>query len=267
MKRGSVETEGDEIHYEVRGQGPPLLMIHGSGLDSGGFSPVADILSDAYTVITYDRRGNSCSAGVGPRNFEIGRQARDAVAVLRAASEPPAFVLGSGADAIIGLEVARRHPEAVRALVAHEPPVLRVLPDGRRWRRFVAGVYWLRFGPGVNVAMFRFALALGIPMRAYAKVPRDLRSRAAENQTFFLEHEMLPVSNYEPDIKTIGRNGVKVLVAVGATTLAKEKFYGRTAPILAKMLGGETSVFPGHHASYLDAPEEWAATLRCVLRE
>ncbi len=72
MKQGRVETESGEIHYEVRGQGPPLLMIHGSGLDAGGFSPVADILSDVYMVITYDRRGNSRSTGNGPQNFEIG---------------------------------------------------------------------------------------------------------------------------------------------------------------------------------------------------
>ena len=267
VKQGCVETEGDELHYEVRGQGPPLLMIHGSGLDAGGFSPVADILSDEYTVITYDRRGNSRSTRNGPQNFEIGQQARDAVAVLQAASKPPAFVFGNSAGAVIGLEVAKRHPGAVRALVAHEPPVLRVLPDGERWRRFVAGVYWLKFGFGVNVAMFRFALTLGIPARAYSKVPKDLRSRAADNREFFLEHEMLPVANYEPDVETIGRNGVKVLAAVGETTLGKGKYYGRTAPILARMLGRETTVFPGHHISYLDAPAEWAAALRRVLRE
>ncbi len=151
--------------------------------------------------------------------------------------------------------------------MAHEPPVLRVLPDGRKWRRFVAGVYWLRFGFGANVAMFRFALKLGIPVRAYAKVPKELRSRAAANHDFFLEHEILPVSNYDPDIETIRRNGVKVFAAVGETTLGKGKFYGRTAPILAKMLGRETSVLPGHHISYLDAPAEWAAALRRVLCE
>jgi pimeloyl-ACP methyl ester carboxylesterase len=267
VKKGRVETEGDEIYYEVRGQGPPLLLIHGSGMDAGIFPPVADILSDEYTVITYDRRGNSRSTRNDPQNFEIGQQARDAIAVLRAAGETSAFVFGSSAGAVIGLDMARHHPEVVRALVAHEPPVLRALPDSEKWRRFFAGVYRTAFRFGVNVAMIKFALAVGIPIRAYAKIPKDLGSRMANNQDFFVKHEMLPVTNYMPDVETIKRNGVKVVMAVGETTLDKRKYYGRTVPILAGKLGADMLTFPGHHISYLDIPEECAATLRGVLRE
>src|SRR5262249_31333032 len=43
-------------------------------------------------------------------------------------------------------------------------------------------------------------------------------------------------------------------------------YYGRTAPILAGLLGCEMVTFPGHHLSYLDMPGEWAAVLRAVLQ-
>src|SRR5262249_21421909 len=163
MNTGRVETEGDEIYYEVRGQGPPLLLIAGGGGDAGFFSFVADILAEEYKVITYDRRGNSRSTRRDPQNFEISQQSRDAVAVLRAVGATAALVFGNGGGAVIALDLAKSQPQAVRAAVVHEPPVLRVLPDGEKWRRFFASVYrlafsWMALGFGVQLAMFRIAL-------------------------------------------------------------------------------------------------------------
>ena len=77
IQRGCVSTEGDDLYYEVRGEGQPLLMISGGGGDAGFFTFIADILSDEYKVITYDRRANSRSTRNEPQNFEISQQSRD----------------------------------------------------------------------------------------------------------------------------------------------------------------------------------------------
>src|SRR5258708_18522320 len=87
-----VTTEGDELYYEVRGQGQPLLLIPPAGGDGGQYSFVADILADEYKVITYDRRANARSTMNVPQNFEISPQSRDAVALLRAADQDSAFL-------------------------------------------------------------------------------------------------------------------------------------------------------------------------------
>jgi pimeloyl-ACP methyl ester carboxylesterase len=267
LKTGCVTTEGDHIYYEVRGHGQPLLMISGGGGDAGFFSLVADMLSDEYKVITYDRRGNSRSSRNDPQNFEISQQSRDAVAVLRAAGERSAFVFGNSGGAVIALDMAKTQPQAIRAAVIHEPPVLRVLPDSAKWQRFVAGLYQKAFRFGANIAMLRFALSLGIPWRAFRSVPEDFATRNGKNHDFFMKHEMLPFSNYKPDVEMIKHNRVKLFLAAGKMTLDKQKFYGRTAPILADMLGCAMIVFPGHHLSYFDMAEEWSATLRNVLHK
>jgi pimeloyl-ACP methyl ester carboxylesterase len=263
---GVVETEGDAIYYEVRGQGPPLLMISGGGGDAGFYTFVADILAEDYKVITYDRRGNSRSSRNDPQNFQISQQSRDAVVVLRAAGEASAFVVGNSGGAVIGLDLAKGHPQIVRALVAHEPPTISVLPDSERWHRFFARLHRMAFRFGTKVAMLRFALSLKIPWRAYRSIPRDLSARLDRNHDFFVKHEMLAFTNYKPDVDTIKKNGVKLFLAAGMTTLDARKYYGRTAPILAEMLGCEMLTFPGHHISYIDAPVQWAAALHCVLR-
>ncbi len=277
IQTGSVLTEGDELYYEVRGHGEPLLMIPGGGGDGRLYSFVAEILCDEYKVITYDRRANSRSTMHAPQNFEISQQSRDAVAVLHAAGETSAFVFGNRSGAVIALDMARTQPQAVRAAVSHEPPLTRVHPHTKKWQRFFAGVYWMAFEFGATIATFRFVLGVGLPLRAFAKAPRDPENhtktdradggKRRQDNDFFVKQELLPVTNYMPDIDRIMKNGVKVFMAAGKISLDKKRFYAQTAPILAVMLGCEMITFPGHHISYLDMPEEWAATLRAVLHK
>lgn len=267
VSSGYVKTEGDEIYYEVKGKGEPLLLIPGGNGDAGFYTYVADILADEYQVITYDRRGNSRSTRNEPQNFEVSQQARDAVAVLDAAGHPAAYVLGNSGGAIFALEMVARHPQAVKAMIVHEPPVVRLLPDSEKWQKFFANVYQTSFRFGIQAASFRFNLSLSIPFSAFKTVPKDFQQRVTEanNESFLIRHEMIPSVNYMPDIEKIKQNGVKIAAAAGKMTLDKKKYYGRTVPILAEKLGCEMVTFPGHHLSFFDMPREWANALRDTL--
>ncbi|TDF94688.1 alpha/beta fold hydrolase [Paenibacillus piri] len=242
-------------------------MISGGSGDAGFFSNGADILADEYQVITYDRRGNSRSTRNDPQNFEVSQQARDVVAVMQAAGHQSAYVFGNSGGAIFAMEMAPRHPQAVKAMVIHEPPVVQVLSDSKKWLSFFASVYRTSFKFGVQVASFKFNLSLSIPFSAFKSVPKDFQSRVTEanNESFLISHEMIPSMNYQPEIERIKQNGVKIIAAAGKMTLDKGKYYGRTAPILAEKLGCEMVIFPGHHLSFFDMPQGWVVVLRDVL--
>jgi hypothetical protein len=77
--------------------------------------------------------------------------------------------------------------------------------------------------------------------------------------------ELLPVTNYLPDVERIKRNGVKVFMAVGEWGLDRKVWYVQAAQILAGKLGCELVTFHGYHGSFMDIPHEWAARLRIVL--
>lgn len=94
MRTVRVTTEGDDLRYEVRGHGRPLLMITPAGGDGWAYARVADNLANEFEVITYDWRANARSTNNTPQNFEISQQSRDATAVLRAAGEQSAVVFG-----------------------------------------------------------------------------------------------------------------------------------------------------------------------------
>ena len=260
--------ERDQLYYEVWGSGRPLLMIAGGGGDAGYYTLVAEILSDEYQVIAYDRRGHSRSTRRDPQNFEIGQQARDAVAVLAAAGHESALVFGNSGGAIIALEMARTHPEAVDAMVVHEPPVIRVLPDADKWLLRYAELYLLARQGDTQGAMEQFLATTAIDLPSFfAVIPQDFAERTAANRDFFATEEMHRFTAYKPDVEAIRENGVKAVMAAGEKTLDVEAYYGMTAPILAEALGCPMVSFPGDHISYMDMPEEWAAALRTTLHE
>lgn len=283
VQSGSVTTEGDELYYEVRGQGQPFLMIPAAGGDGDYYAAVADLLSDEYKVITYDRRANARSTMHEPQNFEISQQSRDAVAVLHAIGETSAFVLGNSSGAVIALDMAKTQPQAVRAVIVHEPPVPRVLPlpQARKWQRRFARVYLTAFRFGSYVAATQFMLGVQIPMlklaRSQSKANEYTRSRREQSSEHrsnnkvatevLVKWELLPVTNYLPDVERIKQNGVKVFIALGEWALSRKTWHFQVAHILVEQLGCELVTFPGHHGSYEDMPQEWAATLRRVLHQ
>src|SRR5262245_33302835 len=117
-----------ELYHEVRGAGPPLMLIMGATGDAGHFATVADRLARAFTVLTYDRRGNSRSSSPPAWSATTPEeQADDAAAVLRALEWAPAAVFGTSSGAICALSLLIRHSELVQAAILHEPPMLSVL--------------------------------------------------------------------------------------------------------------------------------------------
>lgn len=136
MKHGVLEVPGAMLYYEMRGSGPVLLMIHGGNGDAESY-PIADRLSDRYTVVTYDRRGHSRSRLEDPNEkYRVSAHSDDASRLLAALTDEPAYVFGCSSGAVIGLDLAVRHPEQIRMLVAHEPPIPQLLAGSDRAKGF-----------------------------------------------------------------------------------------------------------------------------------
>lgn len=130
LTSGTARGAGADLYFERRGSGPALLLIVGGGGDCGYYDGLAEVLAAEFTVLSYDRRGNSRSRLHGsPAPVAMAQQSADALAVLDAAGISSALVFGNSGGASIALDLAARHPDRVEAAVAHEPPVPAVLPD------------------------------------------------------------------------------------------------------------------------------------------
>ena len=114
-----TSADGTPIAYERTGDGPPLVLVHGTTADHTRWEPVRPDLADRYTVYAMDRRGRG---GSGDRpEYALEREADDVVAVVESIDEPVAL-LGHSYGGICSLEAALR-TDGVARLVLYEPPL------------------------------------------------------------------------------------------------------------------------------------------------
>ncbi|MDX2970790.1 alpha/beta fold hydrolase [Kribbella solani] len=120
METGSVvSADGTEISYRRFGQGPAVVLVHGSMLAAQDLTELAEALAGDCTAYVPDRRGRGRSGPHGPR-FGIDREVEDLQALLKGTGASRVFGLSSGA--LIALRTALRTP-AVERIALYEPPL------------------------------------------------------------------------------------------------------------------------------------------------
>src|ERR1700694_4503611 len=243
-----LAVPGANLYYEVRGSGPVLLMMPGGPADAGNFRPLAEQLAPDYTVVTYDPRGLSHSTLDGPVRDEriVEIFADDVHRLLTATAKNPAFVFASSGGAVIGLELAARHPEQVRALVSHEPPAPALMADPARERAAMAEIVETYRTAGIGPAMQKFMVQM------------------TRNMDFWLGHYFLAIAAYEPDFGALKAGSTRIVPAVGDKSRGELAHEGGLR--LAERLGTQAVVFPGAHGGFESDAAEFAVKLREVLQ-
>jgi acetyltransferase/esterase len=284
-----AKADGADLYFERRGAGPPLLMIAGGGGDGGGYGPLANELAVDYTVLTYDRRGNSRSPlHHDPTEISMAEQSGDAVAVLKACGFGSGLIFGSSGGATIALDLAASHPQAVDAVVAHEPPLPRVLPDADRYLAPYDEIARILAVEGWRAAFRRFeectahvppdklpaTMAVLLDPASFLQPgPHlDLLQRLSGNWEYMTRFEIQPFIRYLPDLDQIAANGTRVALAAGRDTIAlarqddlgQDPFH-RPCVAIAERLDAEFAEFPGGHAAAVEVPGPFAAPLRGLL--
>jgi 3-oxoadipate enol-lactonase len=105
------------IHYEVAGQGDPVLLVNGLGSPAVNWLLQVKALAPRYQVITFDNRGVGESDLPPEPVYTTAQMAEDAAELLRHLKIKRAHVLGASMGGTIAQELALRHPELVRSLV------------------------------------------------------------------------------------------------------------------------------------------------------
>ncbi|MBD8868785.1 alpha/beta fold hydrolase [Nocardioides donggukensis] len=126
--------DGVDLYYEERGAGVPILGIHGTPSSAVLWESAAAELATYGRCLIYDRRGVHRSPAPVPfESVDLADHVRDAVGLLTALSATPAVVIGRSTGGLIALELARRHPDLVVALVLLEPAIFSLDPRAATW--------------------------------------------------------------------------------------------------------------------------------------
>ncbi|HZS25343.1 MAG TPA: alpha/beta hydrolase [Gaiellaceae bacterium] len=111
-----ADSQGVGIAYEVRGEGEPLVLIHGLAYDRAGWGRLPELLARSFRVVLLDNRGvGESDAPEGP--YAVSQLAGDTVAVLDAAGIDRAHVFGVSLGGYVAQELALTHSDRVAKLV------------------------------------------------------------------------------------------------------------------------------------------------------
>src|SRR4051794_10925164 len=112
----ATNTTAPALAWKAAGEGTPLLLIAGLGLDGNSWRHSVPEFAKQFRVITFDHRGVGDSGPASPYS-STDDLADDAVAVLDAAGVGKALVYGFSLGGMVAQRLALRHPDRVIALV------------------------------------------------------------------------------------------------------------------------------------------------------
>lgn len=278
----TIDAPGATLTYDVRPNNAstetPLLII-GSPMGAAGFGTLAGHFTDR-TVVTYDPRGVERSTKSDPASESTPEQhADDLSRVISALGAGPVDVFASSGGAVNALALVAKHPEQVRTLVAHEPPVARVLKDRAAALAATTNIRDTYQQSGFGPAMAKF---IAIVMHK-GDIPADFANTQPDPAMFGLPTEddgnrtdpllmqnIITCTQYQPDFAVLKAAPTRIVIGVGAESEGEMAHRGGEG--VAERLGVQPVTFPSGHGGFLGGeygqtgePEAFAAKLREVL--
>lgn len=261
VRTGLVEANGAQLYHEIRGDGPSVVFIAGAGGDAYAFHPAAELLTDTYTVVTYDRRGNSRSPRPpGWTTTSMAEQADDCIALIEALELERPAVFGSSMGGTILLSLLERRPRSLRGAIVHEPGLPTVSPRAAAGARMLEEIATGGLDPSEAMELtFRWLLGKEL----YESVPSEVRSRVRDNGDVLFGMERGPALSFEPNANVLRDAGVPVHAAYGEENRASG--WWESAEWVSKATGWPLHPFPGGHVAFMDRPDEFVEALRPIL--
>lgn len=208
-----LTLNGVRIHHTERGEGAPILCIHGTSGSAVVWSDAVERLADRGRVIAYDRRG--CGRSERPQPYvatSVAEHANDAAALLAALTDAPATVIGRSYGGSVALDLALRHPDRVGAIVLLEPGVLELSAAYDSWfercRERIRSVATSHGSGAVAEALFAEVLGEG----AWESLPAELREVATGNGPAIIAE--IEGGEQRVDAATLATVGAPALVVI-----------------------------------------------------
>jgi pimeloyl-ACP methyl ester carboxylesterase len=279
----TLAVPGAVLTYDVRmaeAASKPVLLLIGSPMGAGGFVTLAGHFADR-TVVTYDPRGVERSTKADPTAPSTpDEHADDLHRIIAELDAGPVDLFASSGGAVNALALVAKHPEQVRTLVAHEPPLASILPDRESAMAACRAIHETYERSGFGAGMARFIVAVGHkgPMDA------DFASQPAPDPAMFglpagddgtrtdplLGQNIVSCTHYEPDFEALRGASTRIVLAAGVES--DGQMASRGAFAVADELGTAPVMFPSGHGGFLGDeygqpgdPDGFAAKLREVL--
>ncbi len=218
-----IRVDDASIYCETFGAGPPVLVLHGGigNLEDMSFQIMA--LAGSHFVIAVDSRGHGRSTGANvPLSYSL--MSDDMVKVLDSLKISRVDVVGWSDGAIIGLDLAMRHPERIRKLVAisanYNPDGLAYTPSVEPVPRISIRYWLLAPDPGQWPALYRNVVEMWRTQPQYSL--NDLSHIQAPTLIMAGEHDVVKREHTDQLAKAIP-GSQESIIAGASHSVAMEK--------------------------------------------
>jgi pimeloyl-ACP methyl ester carboxylesterase len=283
MTTHTLDVPGATLTNDVRrneASTKPILLLIGSPMGAAGFGTLSQHFPDR-TVVTYDPRGVERSVKADPASpVTPDVHADDLHRLIQAIAGGPVDLFASSGGAVNALALVSKHPEDVRTLVAHEPPLASILPDREHAMAATRAVQetYQRSGWGAGLAHFIALTSHRGPFTA------EVASQPAPDPAMFgmpteddgsrtdplLGQNLITSTHYGPDFDALRSASTRIVIAAGEES--EGQLANRGAFAAAERLGTKPVSFPSDHGGFLGGeygqtgkPDAFAAKLREVL--
>jgi pimeloyl-ACP methyl ester carboxylesterase len=266
-----IRVRGIELHYIEKGQGEPLILLHGGQGDYRSWGPQVEALSSQYRVISYSRRYNYPNDNPLTAHHSAYVEADDLEALIRKLKLGQVHLVGTSMGAFTALVLAVRHPEMVRSLVLAEPPVLDWIRDDPRgaasYQQFMTSIHepaGAAFRRGDTEGAMRILVDGFAGTRRFDNLSPKDRVAVLQNSRFF---KALSLStNPYPNLPKAEakRLSMPILIVTGENTRELNKLINTE---LTRVLpDAERAIIPkAGHGSPRENPEAFNAAVRKFL--
>jgi pimeloyl-ACP methyl ester carboxylesterase len=232
FQAGYVEVAGWPTWHEVRGEGPPVVLLHGGFSGAAAWSAQAPALAEAgFRVYVPERRGHAHTPDQdGPLSY--GVMAEDTIGYLDLVAGGPAHLVGWSDGAVVALLVAQQRPDLVRRLV-------------------LIGQYYNSSGRLPDPALenwLRSEEAVDLLRQGYDPVSPD---GPEHFPVVYAKSIAMVDAEPELDLATFGAVTASTLVLQGDRDAVTVE---HSAAVAAALPAGRLAVLPGTHALPLELP-------------
>lgn len=264
------DVDGLELHAEVAGSGPPLVLLHGFTGSAGTWDGLTAALAADYTVIAPDLIGHGRSdAPEDVERYRMPRAAADLVALVRGLGHERAAWLGYSLGGRAALQLAVHHPDAVEALILEgaspgiaddEERAARVRGDEAMAERIERDGVEAFVDTWERVPLFASQLALPPDTRAAIRATRTANTAAGLANSL----RGMGAGAQDPLQDRVAAIGIPTLLIAGAL----DTKYVEIARDMARTMPDATmhAIEGAGHAAHLERPEAFQRPLLEFLR-
>jgi pimeloyl-ACP methyl ester carboxylesterase len=256
-----ITTNGIETYYEVRGVGPPLVLVHGAFVDCRMWEPQIAYFAQRYQVVRYDLRGHGQTGETLETKYSIDLFADDLQALLDALGLGEVILCGLSLGGMIAQSFVVRHTDQLRALILADTAVSVSLTLSDKFQRYILAPKWLMLATirWMSVPRFvDFSVKLAQWTRSSDWFGRDPETaeyvRQAMLNTSTPEYLKIYDAIYDFKLMDLATINVPTLILNGEHE--SKSVFRHTEEMLKLIPNAEAHVIPGAgHTSNMEKPE------------